>query len=284
MRIKRQGGPEIAVRKNSFLLRKQDRVLCSNCFVPSMAPPEPIWYIREPKHLVLCKNVRTSKKACRSSSVWDLAGVLTDSCLVKQGLYSCGTATESHRSFPVSFSGWPLRNQNSNRSSVSPNENRFQFLSLDWCSRRHHPSSNDENPSCAPLKKWAILRTGLFWKLCVVVGHNPIWLLTPTTCLADQLTWGLKKTQSQEDSWATQSQANKFNKANRIEHQSYDQIVYQAEHHIQTKRMNYCHCELYGSFRLNDELSLLSVIIKPKPDWRDRINARKRKWCGSWRP
>ena len=59
----------------------------------------------------LCtKNFVHQKQACRSSSVCVLAGVLTDLCFRKQRLYSCGTATESHRSFPVSFSGWPLRN------------------------------------------------------------------------------------------------------------------------------------------------------------------------------
>ena len=156
---------------------------------------------------VCAKTFAHQKNACRSSSVWVLAGVLTDPCLVKQGLYSCGTATESHRSFPVSFSGWPLRNQNWNPSSFSPIENRFQFWISGLCSRRHHPSSNDEKPSSATLNKWTVLRTGLIWKLCVVVSQNPIWLLTPTTCLAGQLTWAFEKMHSQEYSWGVQFQA-----------------------------------------------------------------------------
>ena len=67
----------------------------------------------------LCtKNFVRQKQACRSSSVCVLAGVLTDLCFGKQRLYSCGTATESHRSFPVSFSGWPLKNHWEKPSSV----------------------------------------------------------------------------------------------------------------------------------------------------------------------
>ena len=79
------------------------------------------------KNLIWANKLAHQKDACRSSSVDELAGVLTDPCLSKQGLYSCGTATESHRSFPVSFSGWPLRNQKPNISPFSPNENRFHI-------------------------------------------------------------------------------------------------------------------------------------------------------------
>ena len=184
----------------------QDRVLCSNCFVPSMAPPEPISYIREPKHLVLCKNVRTSKKACRSSSVWDLAGVLTDPCLVKQGLYSCGTATESHRSFPVSFSGWPLRNQNSNRSSVSPNENRFQFCISGLVLETSPSFEQWWEPIQSTTEKVSRLENRLVLK--TLRCRRPQSNLTPhsndLSCRSTHLR--IKKTQSQEDSWATPSQ------------------------------------------------------------------------------